>query len=564
MNKFILVFFVVFFFLLASQKVHGQAYFPTPPASTKSEVSNTTNKEILVTYKKGYTPEEVKENVAERAKVASQPVLGGVRIAAENALLRLQDKEVPETVLNNYDKTNKKARVKSQRRLLHFKPKHETPATNSTIVTLDKDSSSATAIAAFTSLETVESASINPTMSANVTPNDPGFNQEWALTKIQASTAWNTTKGSSGVIVAVIDSGVDKTHPDLAGHVNNGYDFINNDSDANDLCGHGTHVSGTIGAVTNNAVGIAGINWNTNILPLKALGYRSSDGACVSTGGSVMNAIYYAADNGAKVISMSLGGDGACNSDYQQAINYARQRGAVVVVAAGNENDSATNHSPANCQGVITVGATNNQDARASYSNYGSIVTISAPGGDKSGGTCSSSSCILSTYVLNGQQGYLAASGTSMATPHVAGAAALLLSVDSDLSPDEIKNILVSSADTISTDKPIGKRLNLVQAIQSVSGNTDPTDPPASTNTPIPTQSQTATATISPSNTACDPYSSGGTPKLNVQDLVLVRQEAAKILTTNKGSCITSPSTNPTTVLDVVKLRRVLAGLESL
>ncbi|QJE03260.1 S8 family serine peptidase [Massilia forsythiae] len=312
------------------------------------------------------------------------------------------------------------------------------------------------------------------------TPNDPSYSQQWDLFEakggINVAAAWDKSTGS-GVNVAVIDTGY-RPHADLAGQILAGYDFISDttiandgsgrDTDASDpgdwapagSCGagvpamdtlsswHGTHVAGTIAAKTNNGVGVAGIAYNARIVPARVLGrcggYTSdiADAIAWASGGTVANVP--AAPYKARVLNLSLGGSGACDTTTQNAINGARSRGAVVVVAAGNANVDAGSTSPANCAGVIAVAAVGRSGGKASYSNYGSVVDVAAPGGDSSGGG------ILST--LNGGNTTPAADtyayyqGTSMAAPHVAGVAALMLSANPNLTPDEVEAKLKSTA----------------------------------------------------------------------------------------------------------------------
>ena len=326
----------------------------------------------------------------------------------------------------------------------------------------------------------VEYAEPDRLLQKMFTPNDPRYNEQWHYFEstggLRVNLAWDKATGT-GIKVAVIDTGI-RPHADLAGQVVGGYDFITDtaiaadgngrDSDASDpgdsvvagQCGagqpaqssswHGTHVAGTIAAATNNGIGVAGVAYNAKIVPVRVLGkcggYTSdiADAIIWSSGGTVIGVPANA--NPARVINMSLGGGGACGATTQNAINTARSRGTVVVVAAGNSNTDASTSNPANCAGVITVAATNRAGGRAFYSNYGAVVDIAAPGGD----TGAAGNGILSTLnagsTTPGADNYAFYQGTSMATPHVAGVVALMLSKNGALTPDEVETRLKSSA----------------------------------------------------------------------------------------------------------------------
>ena len=325
----------------------------------------------------------------------------------------------------------------------------------------------------------IEYAEPDRIMTHMATANDPMYSQQWHYTDttggLRLPTAWDKSTGS-GVVVAVIDTGY-RPHADLSGQILQGYDFIGDtfvsndgngrDSDASDPgdaiavgeCGggqptraqnsswHGTHVAGTVAARTNNSLGVAGVAYNAKIVPARVLGkcggYTSdiADAITWTSGGAVSGVPTNA--NKARVLNLSLGGGGACDSTTQAAINGARSRGAVVVVAAGNDAVNVSNASPANCSGVVAVAATGKTGGRASYSNYGTLIDVAAPGGDGSYSVLSTLNSGTSAPASDNYAGY---QGTSMATPHVAGVAALMLSLNSALTPDDIESRLKSTA----------------------------------------------------------------------------------------------------------------------
>jgi serine protease len=265
-------------------------------------------------------------------------------------------------------------------------------------------------------------------LSASWLPNDPLFEQQWNLKLINLPKAWERARGK-GVIVAVLDTGIAWERredfvqvPDLKGaKFVEGYDFVNDDAHANDDHGHGTHVAGTIAQVTNNAEGVAGVAFEATLMPVKVLDHFGSGNTA-----AISDAIRWAADHGAKVINMSLGGGGR-SMVMAHAVDYARAKGVVVVCAAGNGGRGVVEF-PAAYPGAVAVGAVGPTGARAPYSSWGKELDVAAPGGDKSQGE--RAGIVQNTIDPQdvGKTVYASYQGTSMATPHVAGVAALLWS----------------------------------------------------------------------------------------------------------------------------------------
>jgi len=355
----------------------------------------------------------------------------------------------------------------------------------------------------------VEYAQPNYIFQVTATPNDSGYPKQWhyfdngsgagqAPGGINLPTAWESNKGSASVVVAVIDTGILPTHEDISGSPNlvNGYDLISdptmgNDGDGRDADAtdpgdaiaanecypgspaqpdswHGTHVAGTIGVgKTNNALGVAGINWNVKVQPVRVLG------KCGGTMVDINDAIRWAAGlpvpgvpnhpTPAKVINMSLGGGAPCSASpaTQAAINDAIAKGVTVVVAAGNEASDASGFIPASCNGVITVAASDRRGYLATrYSNYGTRVDIMAPGGDvrQDSDNDGNPDGVLSMV----KDGYAFYNGTSMAAPHTAGVVALLLAEDGTRTPDQIRTLLKQRAmprTPVQCPKPCGAGL---------------------------------------------------------------------------------------------------------
>lgn len=285
---------------------------------------------------------------------------------------------------------------------------------------------------------------------ADLSPDDPYFSQQWGLTKIQAMQAWDITTGVSEVKIAILDTGVYLTHPDLSAKIIESVNFTTSTT-ANDSYGHGTHVAGIAAASTNNSLGTAGLGYNSTILNVKVLG---DDG--YGSYSWISQGIIWAADNGAKVINMSLGGTSP-SSTLEAAINYAWQKGVVVVASAGN-NSSSTPSYPAYYAKVIAVAATDSSDRIAYYSSYGDWVDVASPG-----------SSIYSTKIYN-SYGYM--SGTSMAAPHVSGLASLVFTCVTDtngnhLVNDEVRTQIETTCDDIGATNIGGGRINAYKAVQT-------------------------------------------------------------------------------------------------
>lgn len=296
-------------------------------------------------------------------------------------------------------------------------------------------------------------------------PNDPHYTNQlqWALNQVDAPEAWGYSTGRN-ILIAVLDTGADLDHPDLADKVRTDidWDFVNDDDSADDDHGHGAHVSGIAAAATDNGIGVAGLGWEATILPLKVMD-ENGDGDSEL----LAQAIIYAAYQGADVINMSLGGAVACPTEVQSAADYAYDKGVVLVAASGNHGGSEGPNAemfPANCEHVLGIAATDSSDNHPGYSNYGNHVSVAAPG-----------SSIYST-LMGGGYGYK--SGTSMATPYVAGLAALLRARFSSYTPAQIASAILDNAEDLGAtgwDKYYGcGRINAFQALSKGAHGSSP------------------------------------------------------------------------------------------
>ncbi|VXC00326.1 Extracellular protease [Luteimonas sp. 9C] len=440
--------------------------------------------------------------------------------------------------------------------LLRLSQKMDSSALNALVREISADPS-----VEYAQVDTRDYALVGPRRTTDAqpqfTPNDPFYAQyQWNFTNpvggVNASAAWDVSSGE-GIVVAVIDTGILPTHPDMnAGQLLDGYDFITDAfvsrrptdervpgaldyGDWNPEAGecyagspvsgsswHGTHVAGTVAQSTNNALGAAGLAYNAKVLPLRALGrcggYGSdiADAIVWASGGSVPG--LPANENPAEVINLSLGGGSACDATYQDAIDIATANGSLVVVAAGNSNSNVANFRPASCNNVVAVGASRITGGRASYSNFGPLVDLAAPGG---GGGQDTGNDGWDGYILqagsnaettpdSGTFSYVGYTGTSMASPHVAAVAALVQSAlsaaDRDpLTPAALEALLKSTArpfpTTIPSNTPIGT--GIVDPVAALSlALEEPCDPEVEECAPPATPLANATPVRALSGTA--------------------------------------------------------------
>lgn len=354
---------------------------------------------------------------------------------------------------------------------------------------------------------------IEPERKASIlfTPNDPYYSiSQWGLQKIEAASAWDFTRGSSSVVVALLDTGIDYTHDDLTANMwrdssnNYGYDFINDDDDpmddnvngyeggtwvSNVFIYHGTHIAGVVGAVMNNGLGIAGV------AQVKLMAVKVVNDSGEGTDATVAEGIVYAVNNGADIITMSLGVESS-TIVLSNAIRMAQDNGVVCIAAAGNDGAGSISY-PAAYPGVIAVGASDQLDHRASFSNYGEGLDVMAPG----------------TSIWSCKRGdtYQELSGTSTAAPFVAGIAALMLSVNPALTPPEIGEIINETATDIGAsgwDSITGWGVvNAKDAVMAVSG-------PAATITDYP-------STLRPNSTITVSWTVSGAGELPITQTYL-------------------------------------------
>ncbi|HEB94375.1 MAG TPA: hypothetical protein ENI94_13140, partial [Gammaproteobacteria bacterium] len=422
------------------------------------------------------------------------------------------------------------------------------------------------ALATLSARPDIEFVEYNYEVRALLTPNDPHFDSLWGLhntqqsgglfdADIDAPEAWDNNTGDANIIIAVIDTGVDYGHEDLAGNMwtnsgeiagnlidddgngyiddVHGYDFTNTDADPFDDHGHGTHVSGTIAGVGNNGIGVAGVSWNAQIMAVKFLG--AGGGGNIS---DAINSVIYAVNNGAKILNNSWGGGGFSQA-MLDAIDAANNAGVLFVAAAGNNgrNNDTSSFYPANyaAPNVISVAATDHNDQRATFSNYGAnTVHLGAPGVNTLS-TVPTGNCSMCT-----SGGYRNASGTSMAAPHVSGAAALILDQVPTLSINDLKSRLMDSTDQIPALSGITLsegRLNIATAL-AFNPNISVTLTPLSQSV-LAGETATYTVTITSLTNTTEPVSLS----LDTLDTGITANLADTLLTPPVGGSVTTTLT---------------------
>ncbi|MEX2028117.1 MAG: S8 family serine peptidase [Candidatus Curtissbacteria bacterium] len=320
-----------------------------------------------------------------------------------------------------------RAQIDNIHQRIRARAKKNIERVNTDVVELPEGVSVPEAIALYKTMPEVEYAEPNFLASAFISPNDPLYSSQWNLKKVLAEDAYDVSKGGFG-LVAIVDTGVDSSHPDLSGLVVEGYNTIDENNNSGDDHGHGTHVAGIASAQTDNSTGIASISYQAKVLPVKVL---NKDG--FGTYADVSEGIVYSADQGSRIINLSLGGS-SDSETLKRAVNYALGKGSLLVAAAGNNgNDSSV--YPASYKGVLAVSASDQNDNLASFSTYGNNVFVASPG------------VSITSSIPGGN--YKQYSGTSMSAPHLAGLIAIALSAKPELSNSEVIDQIKNNAEKV-------------------------------------------------------------------------------------------------------------------
>jgi subtilisin family serine protease len=322
---------------------------------------------------------------------------------------------------------------------------------NMHIVDLPANASEVAVVAQLKSRPEFKFVELDRRVKASYAVNDPYSGSEWHLAKIGATTAWDTTQGS-GVTIAILDSGVDAAHPDLQANLVAGYNSYDGNTDTSDVCGHGTAVAGTAAARSDNGQGVAGVAGQAKIMPVR-IAYNDPTYGCYAYYSTIASGLTWAADHGARIANISYAGV-AGSATIQSAANYMKSKGGLVFVAAGNAGIDE-NITPSTS--MIVVSATDSTDAKASWSSYGSFVTLAAPG--------------AGIWTTSKGGIYQAWNGTSFASPVAAGAAALIMAARPDLPAAQVESLLESTAldlGTVGRDSLYGYgRVNAAAAVQA-------------------------------------------------------------------------------------------------
>jgi len=343
--------------------------------------------------------------------------------------------------------------------------------------------------------------------------NDPNVGSQWHHTKIGSTTAWDSAQGT-GVTVAILDTGVDASHPDLASRLVPGWDIYTNSADTSDLCGHGTAVAGSAAAAGNNGVGVSGVAGQARIMPLRVAYRDATSGQCYAYQSTIANAVTYAADRGVKVVNISFA-NSSNSAAVQSAANYLKSKGGLVFTAANNYN---RDEGFAPTTSLIAVAATDSADNKSSFSSYGNFVSLSSPG--------------TGIYTTSKGGTYGSWSGTSFAAPVAAGVAALVMSANPSLTADQVQNILFTTAKDLGTagrDPYFGYgRVNAAGAVAAARGSApapDTAKPVVSIAAPLANSTVSGTVPVS----------------VNASDNVGVSRVELKVNSTVVASDISAP-----------------------
>jgi len=357
------------------------------------------------------------------------------------------------------------------------------------VVHIPKGQSEAALVEKLSRHPNIKFAELDRRVAVEASSNDPYFGSEYHLPLVGATTAWDTTQGA-GVTIAILDSGVDTTHPDLVANLLPGYNANDRTTNVADICGHGTAVAGVAAGTTNNGIGVAGVAGQARILPVQIAHINPTDGKCYGYYSTIADGIIYAADNGARVANVSYGGLPS-SSSVVSAAKYMQSKGGVVVISAGN---SGIDEGYTPTTSMVVVSATNRYDTRTSWSSFGSYVTLAAPG--------------EGIYTTSQGSQYGAWNGTSFSSPLTAGVAALMMAANPALPGSEVERLLYATAKDIGTagrDTYYG--YGRVDAARAVAASVaaipapDTTAPTATITSPAPSVTVSGVATVDVSAT---------------------------------------------------------------